>query len=356
MPEVLSRDGLPIVSDFASGKGTPIVVDTDTGTGYVLISNIVKTLNAYISQDKLEIVQTAAGVPQIRLTGFEEGYAELRCGGSGSDDGDLFLYQTGDTVWMQSYTTGHRLSLQLVPSTSTVTTAPANLELYGTNALVDGTNYERFRFHSKGTSEDANEITAESGGTGNDNSIHIFIGGIANGLWIGADANNGFGTKTPSRKCDVFDGSGNPQFRISYSDSVYAELKTESDGQLSLTSQIHTVRIVNGTNPQNMRVYGTTTGDKYVEVAHTGTDGVINTSSGRLVLASSSDSLDYSSVGRFKTQNGGMGVMFLTESSADQSAPDSNQAVLYTKDNGAGKTQLCVRFNSGAVQVIATEP
>lgn len=40
----------------------------------------------------------------------------------------------------------------------------------------------------------------------------------------------------------------------------------------------------------------------------------------------------------------------------DRSAPAGNTAVLYAKDNGAGKTQLVVRFNTGAVQVIATEP
>ena len=32
-----------------------------------------------------------------------------------------------------------------------------------------------------------------------------------------------------------------------------------------------------------------------------------------------------------------------------------NQARLFTKDNGANKTQLCVRFPSGATQVLATE-
>lgn len=40
----------------------------------------------------------------------------------------------------------------------------------------------------------------------------------------------------------------------------------------------------------------------------------------------------------------------------DPSAPDSNQAFLYTRDNGSGKTQLVVRFPTGAIQVIATEP
>jgi hypothetical protein len=38
------------------------------------------------------------------------------------------------------------------------------------------------------------------------------------------------------------------------------------------------------------------------------------------------------------------------------SAPAANKARLFSKDNGAGKTQICVLFPSGATQVIATEP
>lgn len=41
---------------------------------------------------------------------------------------------------------------------------------------------------------------------------------------------------------------------------------------------------------------------------------------------------------------------------ADPAAPASNHGVLYVRDNGSGKTQLCARFPTGAVQVIATEP
>lgn len=40
----------------------------------------------------------------------------------------------------------------------------------------------------------------------------------------------------------------------------------------------------------------------------------------------------------------------------EPAAPAADNARLYVKDNGSGKTQLCVRFSSGAVQVIATQP
>jgi len=40
----------------------------------------------------------------------------------------------------------------------------------------------------------------------------------------------------------------------------------------------------------------------------------------------------------------------------DPTAPSANNGRVYVRDNGAGKTQLVVRFPTGAIQVIATEP
>jgi hypothetical protein len=45
-----------------------------------------------------------------------------------------------------------------------------------------------------------------------------------------------------------------------------------------------------------------------------------------------------------------------TERASDPAAPAANGARLFAKDNGAGKTQLAVRFATGAVQIVATEP
>ena len=46
----------------------------------------------------------------------------------------------------------------------------------------------------------------------------------------------------------------------------------------------------------------------------------------------------------------------LTELATDPAAPATDGARLFTRDNGAGKTQVCVRFATGAVAVLATEP
>jgi hypothetical protein len=49
------------------------------------------------------------------------------------------------------------------------------------------------------------------------------------------------------------------------------------------------------------------------------------------------------------------GAMEFAEMTAP-SAGAANTARLFTQDNGAGKTQLAVRFNTGAIQILATEP
>jgi hypothetical protein len=46
----------------------------------------------------------------------------------------------------------------------------------------------------------------------------------------------------------------------------------------------------------------------------------------------------------------------LGQTSASQAAPSSGQVRLFARDNGRGKTQLCVQFASGEVQIVATEP
>lgn len=60
-------------------------------------------------------------------------------------------------------------------------------------------------------------------------------------------------------------------------------------------------------------------------------------------------------MGFLNASTGGI-TLELTELAADPSAGASNTARLYSRDNGSGKTQLCVLFPTGAVQVLATEP
>ena len=64
------------------------------------------------------------------------------------------------------------------------------------------------------------------------------------------------------------------------------------------------------------------------------------------------DGTSFVTVATFTAERG----LTMPELASDASAPAANNGTLYLKDNGAGKTQLAVRFATGAVQILATEP
>ena len=61
---IRTKAGVPQVSDFASGEGTPIVIDVLTGIGYYLYKNIVFQL----------VGGQSASVNAFSL-GFSDGFA-----------------------------------------------------------------------------------------------------------------------------------------------------------------------------------------------------------------------------------------------------------------------------------------
>lgn len=93
-----------------------------------------------------------------------------------------------------------------------------------------------------------------------------------------------------------------------------------------------------------------------------GTLKIADTGGGTGALTIGDGTLSKSTGGRFGLNSGlqitaaGEFVEFLENGTTDAAAGATNTARFYCRDNGAGKTQLCVRFNTGAVQVLATEP
>lgn len=61
-----------------------------------------------------------------------------------------------------------------------------------------------------------------------------------------------------------------------------------------------------------------------------------------------------SSAGSITLNDGNNGYIALVELAADP-ATQGDRARLFARDNGAGKTQLCVRFPTGVAVVLATE-
>ena len=58
------RNGVPTLRDFASGEGTPIVIDVLTGIGYYLYKNIV-----------MQLVGGTVTVANAFNGGFSDGFA-----------------------------------------------------------------------------------------------------------------------------------------------------------------------------------------------------------------------------------------------------------------------------------------
>jgi len=91
----------------------------------------------------------------------------------------------------------------------------------------------------------------------------------------------------------------------------------------------------------------------------TTTNKIDDTTSGWLYGAPTSHRFAINSVNQLQIADGQISIedCFIegTEQS-DPSAPTSNKFRIYGRDNGAGKTQVVVRFNTGAIQVISTQP
>jgi hypothetical protein len=133
-----------------------------------------------------------------------------------------------------------------------------------------------------------------------------------------------------------------------------------------------------GKNVIDFRVLVANIGETITDNSGAG-DNVIVTSSGfmkqnrlligtgsatSLTLESAGSTIFFGSAQDVSLSRGGTDILLLgaddciefDERGGDIAAPGANAARLYARDNGSGKTQICVRFPTGAVQVLATEP
>lgn len=94
-------------------------------------------------------------------------------------------------------------------------------------------------------------------------------------------------------------------------------------------------------------------GDTYLNAAGTQTVNFRIANRALFAMAQTSDAAN--SVTNPTQYNFSLGYHQMGEIN-DPAAPGVNAARLYVRDNGAGKSQLCVVFNTGAVQVLATQP
>lgn len=135
------------------------------------------------------------------------------------------------------------------------------------------------------------------------------------------------------------DGTGSPLFRIQGDTGTLGLIIEDPDDTTS--------RLLLGTNTGTPRLeFGSGTAARDVVVTRLTNPGI------RFEVDGASE-FEIVTGGRFILPNGGYFEMVERTAPA---APAANRGRLFLRDNGAGKTQLCIIFSSGAIQVIATQP
>jgi len=124
------------------------------------------------------------------------------------------------------------------------------------------------------------------------------------------------------------------------------------------TQGVRSAQIAHVTNAVNYPIFVPSTTGNPVGYMSSGSDtniGVMLATSGTgdHIFSGGSGSIARA---RIYTESGGPGILLTHESSTDHVNGAANTAKFFTKDNGAGKTQACVRFATGAAVCYATEP
>jgi hypothetical protein len=102
-----------------------------------------------------------------------------------------------------------------------------------------------------------------------------------------------------------------------------------------------------GKNASNPEAYAEVTARTYDGAAHGGVASIT------ISLDTGTGVIDMGGATRLRL---GSVYLEMAEQGNDPAAPGTNRGRLFLRDDGGGKTQLCIRFNTAAVQVIATEP
>jgi len=134
------------------------------------------------------------------------------------------------------------------------------------------------------------------------------------------------------------------QIRESDGSQILLSLTSEEDGGVGSTTTIET-RGKDATSPEG-----------YKELIAITNDGAAHSGVASVVISLSTENGVIEFTGALRMRMGECYLEMTEQSGGDPDAPGANRGRLYVKDNGAGKSQLCVRFNTGAVQVLATEP
>lgn len=121
---------------------------------------------------------------------------------------------------------------------------------------------------------------------------YTFVGDTTTGFYYGV----GVGIRCTVNNTDLFSVGGSIlQFA---STVMFGWTSGGSNGSADVVlvrDAAEVLALKNSTNAQTFRVYGTTTGAKYTVISHSGTDGALDVSSGKLTLGGTATSLSVAS-------------------------------------------------------------
>jgi hypothetical protein len=125
---------------------------------------------------------------------------------------------------------------------------------------------------------------------------------------------------------------------------ILLALTSEEDAGVGTTTTIET-RGKDATSPEG-----------YKELVAVTNDGQAHSGVASIVISLSTENGVIEFTGALRMRMGETYLEMTEQSGGDPDAPGEDRVRFYLKDNGSGKSQLCARFNTGAVQVLATEP
>jgi hypothetical protein len=132
------------------------------------------------------------------------------------------------------------------------------------------------------------------------------------------------------------------QVREGDDSKILMSLSAEEDAGTGTTATME-IRGKDGTSPEG-----------YAELVAITTDGEVHSGVASVVISldTTNGVIEFTGAVRMRM---GQTYIEMTEQDADPDAPGASRCRLFTRDNG-GKTELCARFPSGAIQQVAIEP
>ena len=291
----------------------------------------------------------------------------LKLDGTGTADVSMDLWgstvSAGATNYLELQTpfVDGRTVLRMVPK-GTPASVPTALEFYGTDFHADGTNWERLSIRSGSTYQ----IFTENNGTGTLRPLQLTTSSNT-GLNIDTSGKVGIGTTAIPHGANgiamlALDGANastaGPHIQTTTALDDFPVLQIASWAHdnviLGFDMYFDGTNFRSGDATSNFQLYKVADQLRMYYSGPHAQGAVVSRAIGFVLDTSGRIGLGGITSPSARLDIGGGDVEF-TEMTAP-GAGAVNTARLYAVDNGAGKTQLAVVFNTGAVQILATQP